>query len=89
VEFPGDRGRTHLFRILEALACLEPPADGGASSLVRQVRGRISDDDEVWYISLGKGWAPSGGGWRTVDLSRGEDRDLLGTERVHVFSAGL
>ena len=90
VEFPGDRGRTHLFRMLESLGCLEPPGEEHSAALVRQARARVSDDDEVWFLSLGGGrGAPAGGNWCTLDLSRGDDKDLLGKERVDVFSTGL
>lgn len=75
VDFPGDRGRTHLYRILESLACLEPSGPDRSALLLREAKARTSDQDEVWFLSLGRRRAPAP--WETVDLSRGEDRDLL------------
>ncbi|MCZ6601844.1 MAG: DUF58 domain-containing protein [Planctomycetota bacterium] len=79
-DFPVERGRAHLYRLLECLACLEPPKENRRAAVLRQARLQVTEMDEVWFLSLGG--IPSGavGRWDTVDLARGEDRGLLGKE---------
>ena len=79
VHFDAERGRAHLYRILEALACLEPPVDGGGGRLAAFAERELRTGEQVYYLSLG-GRAPIPSGWVRIDLAKGEDRPLLKEE---------
>jgi uncharacterized protein (DUF58 family) len=76
IHLPPDRGRSHLYRILEALARLEPTRRDRSQSLVRLATKHLQSGEQVYYISLG-GRRPTDPGWTVIDVRQGEDRRFL------------